>query len=592
MQPNYRQHNHLLIALAAFSFLVFSLNPPGILIPRLYGQSATPERSDSYHASDRERRRAQFEKTFDPVDQNQPLKSKINFAKKVLNKVNRPHHSSIEAYAYRQLRKLLKEHRKQPQALELLIKTVNRQQQLHGYSQSRQDMLMELFRQLGQISENQRKRLNIVRRMFQHLHKDAHAAVAEQEWDRSLSNYRRIKKLSSGFDHFYQGKPASRMISRIKKRMTFERQTAQLIQSSSTSSGDPSETRSAGRNLIQLGRWSHALMYLKDANQNGLSTPLLDLARIGLTYQISPFSSPDIQYKYLMKMDTILEQSPDDVSLYRAIDTGVRMFQDLQQNKDDLSEQQNQKADSVLGNLQNLINESGPVHFLNLGVSRPLYFLYPTKNLLLYAPGNGNAKDYSENHHDGNTRFGSLVNPGTGIRGAFQFTGAPGRQKNVVVFQNLKHGNLEENFTIAFRFKRNRFNPRSNAKNIGNMMLGIDGQLKIGTSRKAIQIYINTRKNQDTVHAGGGIQNRNWYHLALTFDSNRSSQLRLYLNGSPIKQWNKFGGNFIVRSKTLKLGSHSRNRSPFTGCIDDVFLYDRSLSNSEIKSLYQRSPAN
>jgi len=80
-----------------------------------------------------------------------------------------------------------------------------------------------------------------------------------------------------------------------------------------------------------------------------------------------------------------------------------------------------------------------------------------------------------------------------------------------------------------------------------------------------------------------------WYHVALVYDG---SQVRLYsngvLDGSPISKT----GNVVSNSVSLIVGSGWRLSSPdyyrFDGKIDEIAIYNRSLSAEEIRDRYLR----
>lgn len=75
-----------------------------------------------------------------------------------------------------------------------------------------------------------------------------------------------------------------------------------------------------------------------------------------------------------------------------------------------------------------------------------------------------------------------------------------------------------------------------------------------------------------------------WYHIAGTYDGNR---MTLYLNGQPIASATAslhVGQNMMPVSIGGHLGVNS-----FNGLIDEVRIYNRSLSESEIYNLYQNT---
>ena len=81
----------------------------------------------------------------------------------------------------------------------------------------------------------------------------------------------------------------------------------------------------------------------------------------------------------------------------------------------------------------------------------------------------------------------------------------------------------------------------------------------------------------------------NWYHVVLTYNG---SQMRLYsngiLDGSPVSKT----GNLARNNKILIVGSGwngpTPNAFPFDGEIDEVAIYNRSLSAQEISEHYMR----
>lgn len=79
-----------------------------------------------------------------------------------------------------------------------------------------------------------------------------------------------------------------------------------------------------------------------------------------------------------------------------------------------------------------------------------------------------------------------------------------------------------------------------------------------------------------------------WYFIALTFDE---SFVTLYLNGKVIAMSPK-AESFIVNKQPLVIGSGADSKSYFNGCLDDLRIYSRGLSFSEIDKLYNDSTAN
>ena len=74
-----------------------------------------------------------------------------------------------------------------------------------------------------------------------------------------------------------------------------------------------------------------------------------------------------------------------------------------------------------------------------------------------------------------------------------------------------------------------------------------------------------------------------WTHLTLTYNG---SVLTLYQNGVAVATTN-VSGTLSSGTETLQIGG-SKYGEYFKGLIDEVRIYSRALSNSEIQTLYQQ----
>jgi len=78
-----------------------------------------------------------------------------------------------------------------------------------------------------------------------------------------------------------------------------------------------------------------------------------------------------------------------------------------------------------------------------------------------------------------------------------------------------------------------------------------------------------------------------WYHLAATYDG---SNLNFYLNGNLISTLYSVSGSIIPSSNSLMVGKDPSNPSAtirfFKGRIDEVAVYNRALTEEEIRGLY------
>jgi hypothetical protein len=92
------------------------------------------------------------------------------------------------------------------------------------------------------------------------------------------------------------------------------------------------------------------------------------------------------------------------------------------------------------------------------------------------------------------------------------------------------------------------------------------------------------------------VQNNQWHHFAATFDG-ASGSMKLYLNGALAVQTNTtlqlIGGYEPSWNPGIGIGNQSGTitHTSFDGLIDDVALYSRALSPSEIQSIYNAGTA-
>lgn len=94
-----------------------------------------------------------------------------------------------------------------------------------------------------------------------------------------------------------------------------------------------------------------------------------------------------------------------------------------------------------------------------------------------------------------------------------------------------------------------------------------------GTAGMAISV-------PDTYSAFGGINNNEWVHLTGTYDG---TDIKAYINGELVdtKNW---PGTISGVDEDLKVGLLSGEY--WKGSVDDLFIYDKVLSQAEVKQLY------
>lgn len=107
-----------------------------------------------------------------------------------------------------------------------------------------------------------------------------------------------------------------------------------------------------------------------------------------------------------------------------------------------------------------------------------------------------------------------------------------------------------------------------------------------------LQFGVQSRKN----NFGGNIKSwplslGTWHHIVCTWDGSATvNSLKIYLNGSRFQASGTQGSvNMDSRPQNLRIGmpSSTAARYPFTGAIDEVMIYNRALSSTEARQLYE-----
>ena len=107
--------------------------------------------------------------------------------------------------------------------------------------------------------------------------------------------------------------------------------------------------------------------------------------------------------------------------------------------------------------------------------------------------------------------------------------------------------------------------------------------LYAGSSANRPYVYFNTASDSSGERGTIGpnaLPLNAWSHLAGTYDG---ATLRLYVNGVLVVS-QPFTGSIVTSTGALRLGGNSLWGEYFTGRIDEVRIYNRALSQSEIQT--------
>jgi len=188
---------------------------------------------------------------------------------------------------------------------------------------------------------------------------------------------------------------------------------------------------------------------------------------------------------------------------------------------------------------------------------------YPTDGLVSYFNFDDNLSDQLGNTSDG-TNYGSAVFE-EGIAGkAITLNGS--NQHIEFSRKTFRSGN---NISVSVWLKRsgsaglyfiicNDFGMFTHSEGYAGMAISVPG----------------------TFNAHGDITPGEWVHMVGTYDG---TNIKAYINGS-LEQTTSWPGNISGLDEFLKIGNFSGER--WSGSVDDLFIYNKVLSQSEVDQLY------
>lgn len=205
----------------------------------------------------------------------------------------------------------------------------------------------------------------------------------------------------------------------------------------------------------------------------------------------------------------------------------------------------------------------------------------PQNGLVAYYPFNGNANDESGNNHNGTIYGASLsTDRHQKANSSYEFDGVNDYINTLTTFDyNYR--------TISFWAKPNVINGTGNSKGIAlvqdsntnsyGLVVAVfgDGVLSLNAGgASSTDLCVKTNVSVGT-----------WYQIALV---RNDTQLLYYVNGELIYTGtsSSLGSSSNPYAYLLFGVSRAQNIQFFSGKIDDVAIYNRALSESEINTLY------
>ena len=200
---------------------------------------------------------------------------------------------------------------------------------------------------------------------------------------------------------------------------------------------------------------------------------------------------------------------------------------------------------------------------------------------LAYYPFNGNANDASGNGYDGTPsggvtytadRFG---NPNSAV----SFDGING----LITTPQLNFaGSTTVSVSLWLKANVQAQSPATYYLAIDNTAFGVAHSYYPYPQPGLNQIGFGVQSGTTPGTAGGYITPGNWYHFVGTYDG---TTIRAYINGSLIQQ-TSLSGPMNNPNSPLNFGSLSPSPYYWNGSLDDVRVYNRALTGSEVTQLY------
>ncbi len=205
----------------------------------------------------------------------------------------------------------------------------------------------------------------------------------------------------------------------------------------------------------------------------------------------------------------------------------------------------------------------------------------PTKGLIVYYPFNGNANDESGHSYHGTVNDATLVSDRFGIANrAFEFDG-----NNDYITANpvLPTGNEPRSISVWFN------TTSASGFNGWNVNTIVSWGSPSNNRMSAVQVYkselmFGAFGTAYDVRSGVLVNDGNWHHVVI---ANNGSTVTIYLDNEAIKSENKI---LNTSSSILSMGSRINQGNQYMdGLIDDVRIYDRTLTKDEVSALFKEN---